>query len=251
MRFPAGSRKLWRLALAIVRSYGASGIYPSAVRSAALAHPNIPCNELDIKRVDIRWRSKRRRWERKITLGLWRKWRWVVVDCPTKTSGGGGGRVPDWVVVRKTAGNEGAYDTDSSNMEGYTVVWGGSREGPFVADAWIMVWDGSVLGKEVHGWLSGLSSEGGEEMMVSGEIERRFALFLGTWFFFRPLPEVALPLTASVVILGWDIEDTYQSKNRGNRNLLQGDSISVQPHFTSDLFRIPPNSAYVYYIVRY
>jgi hypothetical protein len=30
-----------------------------------------------------------------------------------------------------------------------------------------------------------------------------------------------------------------------------GHSISVQPHFTSDLSRIPPNSAYLYYIIRY
>ena len=30
-----------------------------------------------------------------------------------------------------------------------------------------------------------------------------------------------------------------------------GHSISVQPHFTSDLFRIPPNLVYMYYIVKY
>ena len=40
------------------------------------------------------------------------------------------------------------------------------------------------------------------------DTERRFALFLGTWFFDRPLPG-GMPLIASVLILGWYIQDTY------------------------------------------
>ena len=47
----------------------------------------------------------------------------------------------------------------------------------------------------------GSERECGEEMIASGDFGHTFARFLGTWFFFRPLPN-GMPLMASVVRLG-------------------------------------------------
>ena len=65
---------------------------------------------------------------------------------------------------------------------------------------------------DASGWILGVKRECGVEITVSGEVELVFARFLGTWFFFHPLPD-GMPLIANVVIFGCDAEDTYQSKN--------------------------------------
>ena len=50
-------------------------------------------------------------------------------------SGGGGGWVPDWGVVRKTGGNDSACEADSLYMKGFAEAWKGVSKAPCVADA--------------------------------------------------------------------------------------------------------------------